>query len=51
METIWNALRKENKEYIELDRSNPLIEEVKERMKILRQDLEHDDDDKEPSFF
>jgi hypothetical protein len=33
-------LRKENREFIELARSKPLTEEGKERMKILRQDIE-----------
>jgi hypothetical protein len=40
METIQKALRKENREYIELARSKPLIEEGKQRMKILRKDIE-----------
>jgi hypothetical protein len=38
--TIRKALRKENREFIELARSKPLTEKGKERMKILRQDIE-----------
>jgi len=40
METIQKALRKENREFIELAICNPLIEEGKEMMKIWRQDIE-----------
>jgi len=40
METIRKALRKENREFIELARSKSLAKEGKERMKILRQVIE-----------
>jgi hypothetical protein len=40
METIQNSLRKENREFIELDGCKPLTKEGKERMKILRHGIE-----------
>jgi hypothetical protein len=40
METIRNALRKKNKEYIELARFKPLTDEGTKKMEILSQDIE-----------
>jgi hypothetical protein len=40
MQTIRKALRKENRELIELARCKPTTEETRERMRILMQDIE-----------
>ena len=40
VETIKNALKKEDNEYTELAKCKPFIEEGKKRMEILRWDIE-----------